>query len=161
MSKVNLLGLVALMAISQISVTANAQTLPLGGVTLLGSGYCPRQGGHWGLMTQNQHTATCDEVSVTCSPSGSALPPVTAWIKVIDPSGTRAGTIFIHGGAQGYQAWAPNDPTNTTSYVDDWVSANFQVVQVAWDDGGGDPNTDLVHSWENIGGHIRQPKVSY
>jgi hypothetical protein len=156
MFKVNLLGLVAILAVSQISVEAYAQRdqprLSLGTVTPLGTDLlCPSQGGHWGLLNQ-QGQAKCDEVTISCSPSGSSIPPATAWIKVMNPSGTRLGTIFTHAGAQGYQPWRPGDPTNTTDYLDDWVNANFQVVQVAWDVAGGDPKTDLVHSWENIGG---------
>jgi hypothetical protein len=105
--------------------TAQSDPLPLGAITPLGTVPCVVNSSH------PLKGAKCIGVTVDCTNIDPGLTPLVATLAISTPA-TPLGTIFLHAGGYGTAYLTVPNPV---SYAQKYLTAGYQVVQIAWEDG--------------------------
>lgn len=129
-----IVGVLALVASPSL---AQSPPLPLGNVVIVQRPVSCPSGFFAGM--------TCEEVKVTNCPGDADLSNV--FLGVRNPGSTPKGTIFLHGGGGGQQPF--NAGPSGSTYVDQYLQAGYQVVQMAW-----------PSAWEDTGEQTKSIKLA-
>ena len=105
-------------SVSSSSSSASPTNLPLGTVRAV-SGNCSSLG--------LNSMANCQTITVTCPNTAGTgnIADIDAYVGSLDPSGTVKGTIFMHAGGDGTNAF-------NNGYIAGFTGIGYRVVQVKW-----------------------------
>jgi hypothetical protein len=135
----------SVLVFAAIACALPAQAQTLGTVTgVSAGGACPT-----GRGFDTSGAMTCYSAKLTQCPGTDDLYFVYG---VEAPTGTPAGTIVILSGKGGTIA---SDPPSDVTYVQDYVNAHYQVVQIAW----GATAPGIPWEYTNVSGGTNPPNI--